>query len=106
MRNQLPSRRRVLCALLPAAGAALLALSGCGEAPGAADESAAPEGAANAAGRVVNVEVDTLAPRAFTDAIRLTRWISARARGLVRPTLATMPSRDPGRWRALWSSTH
>ena len=46
MRNQLPSRRRALCALLPAAGAALLALGGCGDAPGAADESAAPEGSA------------------------------------------------------------
>ena len=83
MRNQLPSRRHVLCALLPAAGAALLALGGCGDAPGAADESAAPEGsapreaAAAANGRVVNVEVDTLAPRAFTDAIRLTGTVHA-----------------------------
>ncbi len=77
MRNQLPSGRRVLGALLPAAGAALLALGGCGEAPGAADESAALEATANANRRVVNVEVETLAPRPFTDAIRLTGTVRA-----------------------------
>ncbi len=74
MRDPLPWGRRVRGALLPAAAAALLALGGCGEAP-AADESAAMEDTDTR--RVINVEVETLAPRPFTDMIRLTGTVNA-----------------------------
>lgn len=72
MRNPLPRGRRVRGALLQAAGAALLALGGCGDAPDAVDEPATPDSR-----RVVNVEVRTLAPRPFTDMIRLTGTVNA-----------------------------
>ena len=79
MRDPLPLRRRVRGALLAAAGAALLALGGCGD--GAVDESAALEESAEAATpaprRVINVEVETLAARSFTDMIRLTGTVGA-----------------------------
>ena len=71
MTNPLTTRRRVPGQLLPAAGAALLALGGCGEAP-AVDESADMD-----TRRVINVEVEILAPRPFTDMIRLTGTVNA-----------------------------
>ena len=73
MTNPLTTLRRVRGALLPAAGA-LLALGGCGEAP-AADPSAAMEESDTR--RIINVEVETLAPRPFTDVIRLTGTVNA-----------------------------
>ena len=79
MRNPLPWWRRVRGALPPAAAAALLAL-GCGDAP-ADDESTALEGSAPpepaTPRRVINVEVETLAARPFTDMIRLTGTVGA-----------------------------
>ena len=82
MTNPLTTLRRVRGALLPAAGAALLALGGCGEAP-AVDESAdmeepaALKPATPDTRRIINVEVETLAPRPFTDVIRLTGTVNA-----------------------------
>ena len=83
MTNPLTTRRRVRGALLlPAAGAALLALGGCGEAPAVdestdMEESAALKPAIPDTRRIINVEVETLAPRPFTDMIRLTGTVNA-----------------------------
>ncbi len=60
-------------ALLLAAGVAVLALWGCGEGDGADRE---PKAAIDTR-RIINVEVETLAVRSFTDVIRLTGAVLA-----------------------------